>query len=246
MDEKRQPQRKMSRYLKKIIMDKTTGSKKVYQQVVDHVQHLILLGKLNPGDRLPAERDMAERLKVSRNSVREALRALEILGITESRQGGGNYIRANSEGLFEPLSMLVKMNNCSFMELMEFRRMLETETAVLAAKRINLQQGEKLRALLDKMSQPHNEPRRIELDKELHFMLAEYSGNYLFVIFYHAISKVFESFIKDARQVILRKEENQKKLLNIHLNIGEAVINNQPEAAAAAVSSHFDFVLECL
>ncbi len=73
-------------------------NKRVYQQVAEQVQEMILSGALRPGDRLPSERVMAAEFGVSRNSVREAVRAMEILGFVESRQGGGNFIVAGGEG----------------------------------------------------------------------------------------------------------------------------------------------------
>ncbi len=223
------------------------ADKKVYRKVVDRIQQQILSGELKPGDKLSTERDMAEHLGVGRNSVREAMRALEIIGITESRQGGGNYIRSSTGGLFEPLSMMVKMNNCSFADVIEFRRMLETETAVLAAKRITPERSSRLRNVLKEMSGQLSEKRRTELDKQFHFMLAEFSDNFLFTTFYHAISRIFETFIQDARQVVLlRNEENQEKLFQLHCAVCEAVAQGDPDAAASAVANHFDFVMECL
>ncbi len=223
------------------------ADRKVYRKVVNRVQQQILSGELKPGDKLPTERDMAERLGVGRNSVREAMRALEIIGITESRQGGGNYIRTGSGGLFEPLSMMVKMNNCPFADVIEFRRMLETETAVLAAKRITPERSSRLRNVMKEMSGQLSEKRILELDKEFHFMLAEFSDNFLFTTFYHAISRIFETFIQDARQVVmLRNTENQEKLFQLHCAVCEAVAQGNPNAAAKAVENHFDFVMECL
>ena len=80
---------------------------KVYTKVINDIKEKILSGELKNGDRLPSEREMAERLDVSRTSIREAIRTLEIMGLIESKRGSGNYI-TNSFGnsLFEPLSIM--------------------------------------------------------------------------------------------------------------------------------------------
>ena len=81
--------------------NKTT---KVYEQVIEQIKSKIKSGEIKKGDRLPSEREMAESIGVSRASVREAIRALEVVGLVESRQGAGNYIKTNFDNsLFEPL-----------------------------------------------------------------------------------------------------------------------------------------------
>ena len=74
-------------------MFKPVKNMKVYEQVVDQIKEMVRVGKIKKGDKLPTERVMAEELQVSRTSIREAMRALEVVGLIESRQGAGNYIR---------------------------------------------------------------------------------------------------------------------------------------------------------
>ena len=70
---------------------------KIYEKVIEQIKDMVKKGEIKSGDKLPPERDLAEQLQVSRTSVREALRSMEMLGLVESRQGGGNFIKNNLE-----------------------------------------------------------------------------------------------------------------------------------------------------
>ena len=82
-------------------------NKKVYEEVIEQIKDMIYNGILKKGDKLPSERDMVEELQVSRTSVREALRSLEVIGLIESRQGEGNFVKDSLEkGHIEPPSVM--------------------------------------------------------------------------------------------------------------------------------------------
>ncbi|HWE62412.1 MAG TPA: FadR/GntR family transcriptional regulator [Chloroflexota bacterium] len=108
---------------------------RVYSLVVEQVRDLIETGQLKPGDKLPTERSLAEQLGVSRSSVREALSALEVLGVIQSRQGLGNYVAHNvssdlPEDQFESLIL-----DGGTLEIIEARQLFEPGVAALAARR---------------------------------------------------------------------------------------------------------------
>ena len=103
---------------------------KPYQLVIDHVRGEILHGNLKPGDRLPGERELAEQLGISRNSVREGLRILENMGVTSSQHGAGHYIALNfDEPMTEMLSLIYTMKGMGRDDLNQFRYCLERESA---------------------------------------------------------------------------------------------------------------------
>ena len=77
------------------IMFSNISSKKVYEQVIEQIQESIFNGELKKGDKLPSERELSEQMRVSRTSIREALRVLETLGVVESKQGEGNFVCSN-------------------------------------------------------------------------------------------------------------------------------------------------------
>src|ERR1700716_2267574 len=109
---------------------------RIYEHIVDQIHALIREGRWSPGDQIPPERELAERFRVSRTSVREALRALEMQGIIDSRQGGGTFVRtADTEALVPPLAAAILRGQRGLAEGHEFRELMEPGIARLAATR---------------------------------------------------------------------------------------------------------------
>src|SRR5438045_8280881 len=120
---------------------------RLYQGIVEQIEGLLEKGDLRPGDQLPPERQLAEQFQVSRASVREALRTLELLGIVETRAGGGTFVRQTSpDDLARPLTGLISRGH-SLADVIEFRGLIEPAIAALAAERITLTQPTELREL---------------------------------------------------------------------------------------------------
>src|SRR5436309_10784442 len=111
-------------------------STRIYEEIVRQVKQLIAEGRLKSGDRLPPERELAEKFVVSRTSVREALRALESLGLIEIRPGEGTFVRqVPLDALVGPLALVMTSQREAIGELFEARRVLEPAIAALAAGR---------------------------------------------------------------------------------------------------------------
>ena len=112
----------------------TVRGGRVSRSVLDHLRALVTSGQLAPGDRLPAERELADQLGVGRNSVREALRELEMLGLVEARQGAGTFVRKLDSGaLMAPFHTVISLTEAAAADVMEFRQAFEPEVAALAA-----------------------------------------------------------------------------------------------------------------
>src|SRR5919204_6005530 len=125
-------------------------STRIYQEIVRQVKAMIAEGRLKSGDQLPPERDLAEKFVVSRSSVREALRALESLGLIEIRPGEGTFVRGVSvESLIEPLALVMASQREAIGELFEARRLLEPGIAALAASRATPEEGSEMDRILD-------------------------------------------------------------------------------------------------
>jgi GntR family transcriptional repressor for pyruvate dehydrogenase complex len=128
-------------------------STRIYEEIVRQIRALIADGQLKSGDRLPPERDLAERFKVSRTSVREAMRALESRGLVEIRPGEGAFVRRVSvEALVEPLAAVILAHRESLADLYEARRLLEPPIAALGARRATAEEVAEMTRILDEQA----------------------------------------------------------------------------------------------
>lgn len=217
--------------------------KKVYEQVIEQIKDMIVSGKLKRGDRLPAERDLVEQFKASRTSIREAIKALQIIGLVECRRGGGNYIKESFEhSLVEPLSIMFVLQNSRPQEILELRRVVEVETAVLAAEKISSKELKELEALIEQLKSSCDEEISARIDKEFHYKIAHASGNFLIISVLNAVSSLMDSFIKDARQVILKDDENKELLIQHHEDMYKALLNHDRNMAAETMRKHLDLI----
>jgi GntR family transcriptional repressor for pyruvate dehydrogenase complex len=149
-------------------------------KIVEQVRDLIKEGRLKPGDKLPPEQVLAEEFGASRPSVREALSALEILGITESRGGKGNFIKRNFNfPLYEQKFRELEEEESPF-ELLEARKVVETEIVGLAAKKATEEEIAAIQGSLNKMKGAvTNIPGIMEFDREFHINIARAAHNSL-------------------------------------------------------------------
>ncbi len=128
-------------------------STRIYEEIVRQIRMLIADGHLKSGDRLPPERDLAERFRVSRTSVREAMRALESRGLIGIRPGEGAFVREVSiEALVEPLALVILAQRETLADLYEARRLLEPPIAALAARRATPDELAEMARILDEQA----------------------------------------------------------------------------------------------
>lgn len=220
---------------------------KVYEQVIEQIKEMIVSGQLKKGDRLPPERDLVEQLQVSRTSIREAIRALQIIGLVECRQGGGNFIKESFENsLFEPLSIMFVLQNSRPEEILELRKIVEVGTAMLAAEKIEESELKEIEVILEQMKRSSDEELNAKLDKELHYKIAYASKNFLVVSILSAVSSLVDSFIKDARNMILKQKENKEVLIEHHEKLYKALLAHDKNKAAEVMRKHLDFIVDYL
>ena len=125
-------------------------STRIYEEIVRQIKTMIGEGRLKSGDQLPPERDLAEKFLVSRTSVREALRALESVGLIEIRPGEGTFVREISvDALVEPLALVLLSQRAMIEELFEARRLLEPAIAGLAAQRATKDEVQEMERILE-------------------------------------------------------------------------------------------------
>ncbi len=123
---------------------------KVYEAVAEQIERLIVR-KLKPGDKLPSERELAEMLQVSRSSIRDAIRSLELMGLVEPRQGAGTIVRERSaDSSISPFSSALKRRQELVSELLDFRKMLEPPLAARAAARVSPEEISEMEEILQR------------------------------------------------------------------------------------------------
>ena len=215
-------------------------TKKVYMKIVEQIMNLIKEGKLKPGEKLPPEQVLSEEFGTSRPSVREALSALEILGITESRGGRGNFIRDNlGSPLYEQRFKELEEGESPF-EILEARKAVETEIVGLAAKKATKEDIVSIRESLDKMkSAMTNISGIMEFDREFHINIAKAAHNSLLF----SMMTYLADLLKEKLWVNLKEKSwsipgRPQKYLEEHIEIFNAIKNKDSKGARNRMYDH--------
>ena len=147
-------------------------------QVIEQLKNMILDGQLSPGDRLPAERDLAAAFGVSRASVREAIHSLSTMGILEARVGDGTYVCSGADAAISQLTWAVFLSGGGGESLREARRVIEPAIAQMAAERATPEDIASLKKILKNMEASLGDPAKAaEYDYDFHVALARIAGN---------------------------------------------------------------------
>ena len=193
-------------------------------------------GRLNPGDKLPPERELAEAFGVSRTSVRDAIRVLEMQGMVEPRQGDGTVVRDLSpDSLVSPLASVLARNGRLLTELLDVRKILEPPLAARAAAHASEEDVNKLRAILDRQTE---KVRRGELaideDTQFHYMIATAAKNSVVM----RVVDVLMDLLRESRERSLQVKGRLQKSLAGHRQIFGAIRSRDQAAAEAAMRQH--------
>jgi GntR family transcriptional regulator, transcriptional repressor for pyruvate dehydrogenase complex len=225
-------------------MFKPIKTKRVYEQIVEQIKELIRQGDLKPGDRLMTERELSDKLGVSRTSVREAFSALDFLGVLETRPGEGTFISEVSEQfLIEPLALFMMMDREASLELLEVRKMMESYTAELAAVRADKEDVEKIAKAIELMEQDVKQNiLGEENDARFHYLIAEATGNKMLVKIMNLISDLLVQNMRSSRQHLFTRKDNFEQLYLQHFNIFRAIKEGNPELAKQEMFNHLNFV----
>jgi GntR family transcriptional repressor for pyruvate dehydrogenase complex len=208
------------------------------EQVVSYVRALIEGRSLRPGDRLPAERDLAVEIGVSRPTVRAGLRALAAMGVVQSRHGSGTYIPEGPPTLgSEPLRFLAALHGFTREEMFEARRILEVGAAALAAERATPEQiatiAEEVASLFASMEDPQ---AFLVHDVKFHQAVAVASSN---PIVTSLVGMVAELYYEHRRETAaLATDSNLRDAAELHRRIYQAIRARDPEAARQAMAEH--------
>ncbi|THD85162.1 FCD domain-containing protein [Aliigemmobacter aestuarii] len=225
-------------------------SEKLSQSVVRQIELLILRGVLRPGERLPSERELSDRLGVSRPSLREAVEDLEARGLLVSKAGSGIFVAEVLGSAFSPaLVDLFATHDDAVFDYLDFRRDLEGLAAERAARLGSDTDLKVVSAIFQKMEAAHakRDPSdEAELDAQFHMAIIEASHN---VVMLHMMRSMFDLLRQGVfynRQMMFRNRMTRDMLLDQHRAINEGVQARDPVAARAAVNRHLDYVAEAL
>jgi GntR family transcriptional repressor for pyruvate dehydrogenase complex len=209
---------------------------RIYEHIVNQIRALIREGRWSPGDQIPPERELAERFRVSRTSVREALRALEMQGIIESRQGGGTFVRtADTEVLVPPLAAAILRGHRELAEVLEVRELIEPGIARLAAQRATPEHVTELEQILDRQRQCiENDQPFVDEDTAFHYTLARAADNHILLRLHNVILDV----LRESRQTYLHVPDRPQMSLRGHEAIIAAVMQHDGESAYRASLAH--------
>lgn len=220
----------------------TKESKPMYLQVIEYISRQVEIGELQKGDKLPTERKLVEILGVGRNSIREALKVLDMIGIVDRRQGDGTYIKEDFSNWFtEPMCLAFMLSDTKRREIFQFRNMIEVEIATLAAQRITDEELAKLEACYRKLIETENQEASARYDKNFHSILAKATKNMVIVNAYNAMDCMLDLFIYDIRKEAY-SDAGKDLSVKIHQDILEAIMKRDAKQARKAMKRHMDIV----
>jgi GntR family transcriptional repressor for pyruvate dehydrogenase complex len=219
---------------------------KLSRSVVRQIEDLILRGILRPGERLPSERELSERLGVSRPSLREAVADLSERGLLQSRASAGIFVADVLGSAFSPaLVQLIANHDEAVIDYIAFRRDLEALAAERAARMASDTDLAVVDTVFLRMEAAHgkrNPADEAQLDAEFHLSIIEASHN---VIMLHMMRSMFDLLREGVfynRKAMFRQRTTRDDLLDQHRAINTALQARNPEAARTAVEAHLDYV----
>jgi len=216
---------------------------RLYESVIEQIMNLIKNNKLKPGDKLPPERELAEKLSISRGSLREAFRVLESRGLIKSKPGGGRVIREIRNNAHDNTeNIILSLEKSSILELLEAREMFEVKIAEITAQRATPEDMESIEKALRKVNEEEGikDDKKTESDTEFHLAIARASHNFVFV----NIIKLHLDLLRDTRektqQIPGRREERWRE----HQTILQAIKERNVKKAGEAMLKHLRNVRE--
>lgn len=214
--------------------------------VAQALEQRILEGSLKPGDRLPSEREFAVTLGVSRPSLREAIQTLAVKGLLTTRHGGGTFVTDRLVAQFmDPWQQMLAGNPLLHRDLLEFRQMLESQAAALAADRATDVDVAALDAAHIRLAQAYERDdlaEAIETDVAFHQAIAEASHNAMIVHLTTSLMRLMHGHVSTNLEYLHARPQRWGQLRAQHHAIWQAIRNHQPEAAAQAARGHIEFV----
>lgn len=222
--------------IKSIVVESPTD------KIIQQLKQLITTGQLKPGDRLPAERVLAEKLGVSRSYVREAIRKLEFFGLLKTSPQSGTYVSGYSIKMIEGvLTDIINFNKDDFSALIEARYYMEINAARLAAMRRTGEDLELLRsAVADYDNKVNNKQDAVQEDMFIHLRIANATKN---SVFESMLLMLLPDIIKNIIEKKICGDNRGMQAMEEHHEILQAIADQDADAAGTAMAAHLDDIL---
>jgi GntR family transcriptional repressor for pyruvate dehydrogenase complex len=225
-------------------MFKEVRQSTVTQKIISQIRTAIMEGKLQPGDKLPSEKELVEQFQVSKQSLREAMRALEHIGLLVVRKGigGGAFIvEVDLEVVKESLTNYLYFKNLSIEDLSEFRKLIEPYAAGKVAENITAKQLQELAQLNRSAVENLNHDRIYEASQDelnFHRFIAKLTGNPLLFL----ILDFVESMLEDFKRLFVPNKVFYQEVLDYHERIFQAIVDRDAQRASAEMLAHIEQV----
>jgi GntR family transcriptional repressor for pyruvate dehydrogenase complex len=207
------------------------ASSEVARALIDY----IFSGQIEPGDKLPSERQLSESFGVGRSIVREGIKSLGLLGLVEFRHGGGTFMRGtNSELLTRAIEWGLMLGDRNLLDLVEARQHVEKITAGLAAERRTEDQLAAIEDAQATMSRATNATELVDADVAFHLAVADASGNHVLANMLRSISSLLRVWVHR----VVESDNALPPTRNEHLPVYEAIRDRDVQAAQLAMESH--------
>ena len=218
--------------------------------VVRQIELLILRGILRPGARLPSERELADRLGVSRPSLRDAIAELQEQGLLTAKAGSGIYVAEVLGSAFSPaLLRLFGSHEEAVFDYLSFRRDLEGLAAERAARLGSTSDLKVVQAIFDRMEAAHDRNAtqdEAQLDADFHMAIIEASHNVIMLHMMRSMYDLLRQGVFYNRQMMFQQRATREAILDQHRAINAALQARNPAEARLAVELHLDFVERCM
>jgi GntR family transcriptional repressor for pyruvate dehydrogenase complex len=217
---------------------------RVYEEVASQIQQQIAQGRYRPGDKLPAERELAEAFGVSRASVRDAIRVLELAGLVTPKQGEGTVVRQLTiDTVVSPLASVLLQRRELLGDLLDARKIIEPPVAYRAAQHATSQDIEAMREILELqgVKVAAGQPA-IDEDSAFHYRLATAARNEVIL----KVLDVLMDLLREGRERSLQVRGRPQRSLDGHRRILAAIERRDAEGARAAMDEHLEEIREIL
>ncbi len=224
--------------LKKEVNDEATGHSQLTMQVVEHVRALISSGEVHPGDRLPPERELARKLKISRSSLRAGIGFLSAMGVLKSRHGAGTFVSSGPPALdSSSLTVLGALHGFLPWQMFEARIVIEANVASLAAERATDEHIAELAEEVAEMYAALDDPQEYLIhDVRFHRTIARASGNPIL----GALMETITANLYDNRRLTAGHSQSLKQSAEMHREIFRAIRSRNPIQARRTMEQHLN------